>query len=94
MNKIRTEKITEEELQNTKNFLTGDFSRSLEDPQTIAAFALNIERYNLPKDYYKNYLTVLNSLTVDDIYEAAGRMIKPNNAYVVVVGKADEIPHR
>ena len=91
MNKIRTEKITEEELQNTKNFLTGDFSRSLEDPQTIAAFALNIERYNLPKDYYKNYLTVLNSLTVDDIYEAAGRMIKPNNAYVVVVGKADEI---
>ncbi len=91
MNKIRTEKITEDELQRTKNFLTGDFSRSMEDPQTIAAFALNIERYNLPKDFYKNYLTVLNSLTVDDIYEAAGRMIKPNNAHVVVVGKADEI---
>ncbi len=91
MNRMRTEKITEEELQRTKNFLTGSFSRSLEDPQTIANFALNIERYNLPKDFYKNYLKVLNSLTVDDIYEAAGRLIKPNNAYVVVVGKSDEI---
>ncbi len=91
MNRIRTEKITEEELQRTKNFLTGAFSRSLEDPQTIANFALNIERFNLPKDFYKNYLTVLNSLTVDDIYEAAGRMIKPNNAHVIVVGKAEEI---
>lgn len=91
MNKIKTEKITEQELQNTKNYLTGSFSRSLEDPQTIANFALNIERYNLPKDYYKNYLTSLNSLTVDDIYNAASQMIKPNNAHVVVVGNADQI---
>lgn len=91
MNRMRTEKVTEEELQRTKNFLTGSFSRSLEDPQTIANFALNIERYNLPKDFYKNYLKVLNSLTVNDIYEAAGMLIKPNNAYVVVVGKSEDI---
>ena len=91
MIKIRTEQITEEELQNTKNYLTGSFSRSLEDPQTIANFALNIERYNLPKDFYKNYLTSLNSLTVDDIYNAANQMIKPNNAHVVVVGSVEQV---
>ena len=94
MNRIRVEKITETELQSTKNYLTGSFARSLEDPQTIANFALNIERYNLSKDFYKTYLTVLNSLTVDDIYNAANQMIKPNNAYIVVVGNAVEIEGR
>ncbi len=91
MNRIRVEKITDTELQAVKNYLTGSFARSLEDAQTIANFALNIERYNLPKDFYKNYLTVLNSLTIDDIYNAANQMIKPNNAHIIVVGNSAEI---
>ncbi len=91
MKTIRSEKVTEKELTDTKNFLIGSFSRSLEQPETIARFALNIERYNLPKDYYKNYLKKLNTVTIDDIHKMAKKYIKPNNAYVVVVGNADEI---
>ena len=56
MQKLRDEKVSEEELDRIKNYLTGSFSRSLEQPGTIARFALNIEINNLPKDYYKNYL--------------------------------------
>ncbi len=91
MEKFKNEKVSEERLQAAKNFMTGSFSRSLERSQTVARFALNIARYNLPSDYYKTYLQKLNAVTVDDIYESAQKYITPNNAYIIVVGKADEV---
>ncbi|PKL83524.1 MAG: peptidase M16 [Ignavibacteriae bacterium HGW-Ignavibacteriae-3] len=91
MKKIRNEKVSDTELHNAINLLSGSFVRSLERPETIANFAINIARYNLPKDYYKNYLKNLSAVTVDDVQAIAKKYIKPNNAYVVVVGSSDEI---
>ncbi len=91
MKKIRNEKVPEEELVLTKNYLTGNFARSLERPQTIANFAIDIERYNLPKDYYKNYLKNLNAVTSDEILSIAKKYVKPNNMNLVVIGNAEEI---
>ncbi len=91
MKRLRNEKVSEDELQRVKNYITGRFARSLENPQTVASFALNIARFDLPKNYYKNYLKKLNAVTVDDIQSTAKKYIKPNNAYVLVVGKASEI---
>ena len=91
MTKFRNEKVSEDKLQAAKNYLTGSFSRALEKPQTVANFALNVARYNLPKDYYKTYLQKLNAVTVDDVQQLAKKYVKPDNAYVLVVGKADEV---
>ena len=91
MKKIRKEPVGEEELNSVKQFLTGQFGRSLENPQTVAGFALNIEKYNLPKDYYENYLTNLNAVTVEDVKAMAKKYVKPNNAYVLVVGNGEEV---
>lgn len=91
MKKIRTEKVSDEELQSTKNYMTGSFARSLENPQTVANFAISIARYGLPQDYYKNYLKNLNAVTTDDILATAKKYIKPNNSYVLIVGNSDEV---
>ncbi|NOX17550.1 MAG: insulinase family protein, partial [Chlorobi bacterium] len=91
MKKIRKEPVGEDELNSVKHFLTGEFGRSLENPQTVARFALNIEKYNLPKDYYENYLTNLNAVTVEDVKAMAKKYVKPNNAYVLVVGNGSEV---
>ncbi|HKJ81723.1 MAG TPA: insulinase family protein [Ignavibacteriaceae bacterium] len=91
MNRIRTEAVPESELQTAKNYLTGNFAIALEQPQTIANFALNIARYNLPKDYYQNYLKNISTVTSADVMEAAKKYIKPDNAYVLVVGKASDV---
>ncbi len=91
MKKIRSDKVTDDELDRAKNYLTGSFIRGLESPATVARFALNIARYNLPKDYYKNYLKNLSAVTVDDVLEMAKKYIKPNNAYILVVGKASDV---
>jgi len=89
--RMNEEKVTAKELQLAKNFLTGSFARGLEDPQTVARFAINIDRYQLDADYYKNYLKKLNAVTVDDIVNAAEKYMNFDKAHVVVVGKGDEI---
>ncbi|MCS5491921.1 M16 family metallopeptidase [Algoriphagus limi] len=94
INKIVDEGVTEEELQKAKANLSGSFGRSLESPSTIANFALNIERYDLPKDYYKNYLQTLNGLSVDEINATAKNLINPDKVYITAVGNGDEIKEK
>ena len=91
LKRIRNEKVSEDELDRMKNYITGSFARSLESPQTVANFALNTERYNMPKDYYPNYLRRVASVSVEDIQEMAKKYVKPENAYILVVGKASEL---
>lgn len=83
--------VTEEELEKAKSNLAGSFGRSLESPSTIANFALNTERYNLPKDYYATYLQKMNSYTVEDINKAAVDLIQPDKMYITAVGNGSEI---
>lgn len=91
MKRIVNEPVSDEDLTNIKNYLTGSFGRSLERPQTMARFALNIERFNLPKDYYATYLEKLNAVTVADVQRVAKKYIKPENCYILVVGNKDEV---
>lgn len=91
LKRIRDEEVTEEELNNAISFLSGSFARSLENPQTVANFAINTARYNLPADYYSNYLKNLQAVSAADVQAMARKYIKPENAYVMVVGKAEDI---
>lgn len=91
MRRLIEEPVTNEELDVIKNFMTGSFARSLESPRTIANFALNIARYDLPDDYYATYLEKLNAVTPQDIQEMAARYLKPDHAIIVVAGNRDEV---
>ena len=86
MRRIREEKVTEKELVRIKATLAGNFARSMESPNTIANYAINIARYGLPEDYYKTYLTRLEAITINDIQEMAKKYILPENANIVAVG--------
>jgi zinc protease len=91
MNRIRNEKVPDDELQMAKNYITGNFAINLERPQTVATYAINIDRYHLPKDYYQNYLKNISAVTSDDVQKMAQKYILPDNSYVIVVGKGTEI---
>lgn len=91
LNKIRDEKVSEKELNLVKNYLTGSFARSLENPQTVARFALNTARYDLSDDYYATYLKKLNAVTAEDIQAMAKKYITPENAHILVVGNKSEV---
>jgi zinc protease len=89
MDRLVKEPIADSTLQTVKNIMIGNFARSLERPQTVAAFAYNIEKYNLPVDYYETYLQKLNAITKEDIQKVAAKYLQPANAYITVVGNKE-----
>ncbi|MGY5849116.1 M16 family metallopeptidase [Salegentibacter sp. F14] len=91
IHRIRTEKVSEEELSNAKNKYVGNFVLSLEQPSTIARYALDIETEDLPEDFYETYLQKINEVTVEDVQRVAQKYFKLDQARIVVAGKASEI---
>jgi len=89
--RIRENKVSDEELLLAKNVLIGSFGRALESPQTVASFAISIERYNLPQDYYNTYVKKVESVSSSDVQEMALKYVKPENLYIIAVGKGAEI---
>ncbi len=89
--RLQTEPVSAEDLQAAKNYVIGSFGRSLESPSTIARFALNIQRYNLPEDYYETYLGKLQEVTPEQIMEVSKKYIGTENTHLVVVGKASDV---
>lgn len=89
MGKMSSTLVSEEDLQSRIAYLTGNFAIGLENPQTVAQYAINIERYNMPKDYYTNYLTNLAAVTPADVQKMAAKYINPKVANIVVVGSSD-----
>ncbi len=91
MTRLTNELVDAEELQNVKNYMNGGFARSLESSQTVARFALNTARYNLPADYYATYLEKLQAVTSEDVLRMAKKYLRPNNAHIVIVGNKEEV---
>jgi hypothetical protein len=91
INILRNEQVGETELSRMKNYLSGGFARSLENPATIANFALNIARNNLPADYYKKYLTNLAAVDAAKVQNAAQLFLNTNQMHSVIVGNAKQI---
>ena len=84
-------KVTPEELANAKAKLKGDFIRSLENPATIARFAVNTKTQNLPADFYTNYLKSIDKVTAADVSNAVKATIYPKQSRIFIAGKASDI---
>lgn len=91
INKIRYDKITEAELKNAKAQYVGSFVINVQKPATVAGYALNRELYNLPDDFYENYLKNINAVTIDEVQNAAIKYFKGNKARIVITGKGIDV---
>ncbi|MEO5790353.1 pitrilysin family protein [Gelidibacter sp.] len=91
INRIKLEPVSDDDLKNAKAKYVGDFVLALENPQTVARYALNIKLNNLPKDFYETYLQKINAVTAADVNRVANKYFKPENARIVVVGKGADV---
>ena len=89
--KIRYQKASAEELKNVKEKYIGSFVMDVQKPRTAANYALNIARYNLPSDFYANYIENINDVTIDDVQNAAIKYFKGDKARIVITGKGIEV---
>ena len=91
INKIRYKKVTAEELANSKEEYIGGFVMDVQKPRTVANFALNIARYNLPKDFYENYIKNIKAVTLDDVQNAAIKYFEADKARIIITGKGIDV---
>ena len=89
--RIKTEPVDAQTLKDAKAKYVGNFIMGLEQPQTVANYALNIKLNNLPKDFYTTYLQKINDVTVEDVNRVANKYFKTENARIVVVGKGSDV---
>lgn len=91
LKRIRTEKVTDEVLNNVKAGYIGKFVMQVEKPATVARYALNIETEGLPADFYENYIKNINAVTPDDVMRVANKYFLADNARILIVGKGSEV---
>lgn len=91
INILRDTQPEDEELQNVKNFVSGNFPLQLETPNSIATKAINLKLYGLNNDYYNTYIKTVNELTKEDIKNAAETYLHPDKLVFSIAGDVDSI---
>lgn len=89
--RLRDDYVSDKELQLTKNNVSGAFVRSLENAGTIASYAIDMERYKLPPNYYKEYLKNIDAVTAPEVQRVAKQYLTPEKLLVAVVGPAKDV---
>lgn len=92
MNEIKgISTVKADELENAKAKLKGSFIMALEQPATIARFAVNQKVQDLPDDFYTNYLKSIDKVSSADVSNAVKATIHPDQSRIFIAGKASEI---
>ncbi|MEO8578769.1 MAG: pitrilysin family protein [Gemmatimonadales bacterium] len=86
--RIRVEKISEEELSLARDYLDGVFPIRYETTGAIASALATLVIYDLPEDYYDSYRKNIRGVSVDTVLGAAKSHLHPDELQTVVVGDA------
>jgi zinc protease len=77
---------TEQELVESKQYLTGSIPRTLETNMGIATYLQTVELFGLGLDYDVRVPDLLGAVTLGDVHTAARRVLDPAKATIVVAG--------
>jgi len=91
---ITSVNVTEAELNAAKEKYVGSFIMSTEQPSTIASFASNIDKFNLPENFYEKYLENFQSVTVEDVKRVINKYVLNDKLRILVVGKGQDVLSR
>lgn len=89
--RVGREPISAEELEATRNYLSGVFVIRLETQQGLAGQLAATRMLGLPLEYLENYTLRVRSAQPEAVRSAATRYLSPKQAAIVVVGDAAKI---
>ena len=84
--RIQDELVTEEELQEVKDYLVGSLPRAIETNQGIASQIQAMEFFELGLDYLQRYPEYVRAVTREQVQEAARKHIDPNGFALAIAG--------
>jgi zinc protease len=89
--RMAAEGVTDEELRDAKDFLTGSFPRRIETGQKLAAFLTSMEFFGLGEDYIVKYKEYIRKVTQEDVLRVARKYLHEDDMLIVVVGNKKKL---
>lgn len=91
MEKMRSEPVTEKELETSQKSFIETFPRRFESKPRMLQTFINDEFTNRPKDWWQTYRDRVRAVTAADVQRAAEEHLHPSKVAILVVGNWDKI---
>jgi zinc protease len=92
--RIREQGVTEKELQEAKDYLTGSFPLRLDTNRRVARFLAQVEFLGLGLDYVERYPGLIRQVSREDIIRVARTHLRLEDLIVVVVANLEKAGFR
>ncbi|HXD93361.1 MAG TPA: pitrilysin family protein, partial [Bacteroidia bacterium] len=84
---MQNDLVPADELETVKNYILGQFLRSVEGPFALADKFRGVWEFGLDYSYYDNYFNAVKSVTSQQIRDLAGKYLQKTDIIELVVGK-------
>jgi len=91
LKRLRTEKMTDAELTNSKKYMTGLFPFDLETNNDLANWLLEISSYRLPPDFVDTYCDKIDGVTPDKAMRVAQEQFWLNDNLILLLTNYDGV---
>lgn len=91
LNDIRENFVSDEEMDNAKNYITGNYPLQLETSNAVSGKLMTMELYGFDKSYYDTYLSNVNKITKENVRDTARKYLHPDKLKYVAVGNIKKL---
>ncbi|AFZ48076.1 peptidase M16 domain protein [Cyanobacterium stanieri PCC 7202] len=89
--KLRTEIISQDDLDYAKNSILNSFVFQFQTPNQILSRLMIYEYYDYPQDFIFNYQQAVTNTTAQQVFSAAQEYLKPDQFVTLVVGNGEQV---
>ncbi|MBW4649489.1 MAG: insulinase family protein [Kastovskya adunca ATA6-11-RM4] len=88
LKQIQQEGVTRSEVNAAKQFLTNQYPVSLANPDNLAGTILENAVYKLDRSELREYISKVNTVTLEQVNQAAKELLHPDHLVIVTAGSA------
>lgn len=92
--RMREEPVSDQELNDAKDYLIGSFPLRLDTNRKVANFLAQVEYFKLGLDYPDRYPDLIRSVNGEDVLRVAKQYLHPEMLITVIVGNPKKIAEK
>lgn len=89
LDKIHSEKVTQQELNLAKTYSIGYFVMNAAKPEIVLNQTYNKTIYGLADDFYQKFIEKINQVTAEDILQAVQKHFNRDKMQIIITGNAN-----
>ena len=84
---LREDLVSTEELETVRNYILGQFLRSIDGPFALAEKFIGVKEFGLDYSYYDNYFSSVKNITPNDLRDLANKYLQEKDLLECVAGR-------